>query len=307
MANRAIIPLYINSELLNNLFTVVIQEFIEVKSISTKDVITVNLSAPISEFSYDLLGKYAQGDLQLVLQNEYIKQRTEEKISTVIVLLTKLRSILGEQKMIKYITDPTALDTVEENDFIEFTTVLNPNPVLKRVHDIVEDFEINNLFSLSKKDDESLDKVSYNKDHIAAFLKGGLDRCRNERCIRYIAKPLKNSSNIIIVPIKNSCMLDNEDYLLNGRVTILGKVVKIVKDPDPNPNEIAASSKDNNMIWRSKDRFISNTYFDNIDLDLLEGIMGKNTNSRKSVAGGEEVNTDDVHTVIEIIPISISI
>jgi hypothetical protein len=305
MANRAIIPLYINSELLNNLFTVVIQEFIQVKSISTKDVITVNLSAPISEFSYDLLGKYAQGDLQLVLQNEYVKQRTEEQISTVIVVLTKLRSILGEQSMIKYITDSTVLDNVKENDFIEFTTVLSPNPVLKRVRDIVEDFEINNLFSIKKKDDEAPNKLGFDKERIASFLRGGLDRCRNERCIRYMARPLVDSSHIIIVPIKNSCMLDNEDYLLNGRVTILGKVVRVIKDPDS--DEIAASSKDNKISWGSRDRFISNTLFDNMDLDLIEGIMGKNASSRKPAASSEEVNVDDVHTVIEIIPISISI
>ena len=55
--NKAIIPLYINSAVLNNLFTVVIQEFVEIKSISTKDSVMVHLKTPLSELSYDLFGK----------------------------------------------------------------------------------------------------------------------------------------------------------------------------------------------------------------------------------------------------------
>jgi hypothetical protein len=303
MTNKAIIPLYVNSELLNNLFTVVIQEFIEVKSVSTKDVITVNLSAPISEFSYDLLGKYAQGDLQLVLQNEYVKQRTEEQISTVIVILTKLRSILNEQNMVKHITDSKVLDSVEENDFIEFTTILNLNPVLRRVHDIVEHFEIRNIFSIDKKSEEEPDKVGYNKENIAAFLKGGLEKCRNEKCIRYLARPLVDSSHIIIVPIKNTCMLDNEDYLLNGRVTVLGKVVKVIRNPELDE---VAPSEDNNSFRTAGKKFLSRTFFDNIDLDLLESIMG-NSGNRGLSKGNEVENINGINTVIEIIPISISI
>src|SRR5689334_12130462 len=103
MVNKALIPLYLNVDLLNNLYTVAVQEFVEIKSISNKDVIAVHLKAPVSELSYDIFGKYFQGDFEFVLQNEFVKQRTEERISINIVILKKLEALLKEQNLLKNI------------------------------------------------------------------------------------------------------------------------------------------------------------------------------------------------------------
>ena len=39
MDNRALIPLYLNGDMINNLYTIVIEEFAEIKSESTRKLV----------------------------------------------------------------------------------------------------------------------------------------------------------------------------------------------------------------------------------------------------------------------------
>lgn len=303
MANKAVIPLYINTDILNNLFTIVIQEFVEIKSISTKDVVTVHVKSPISEFSYDIFGRYIQGDLELVLQNEYMKQRTEEKISTVIVMLKKLRDILNTQGILKQVDKQIDFSSVEVSDYIEFTAQLQPNPILKKVGEIVDYYEIENMLSNEEKEDKR--NINGIKDLIH-FLKKGLVECRNEKCIRYIGYPTAQSSTLIVIPMKNSCMLEYEDYLLNGNVSIMGKVVRKHSLSDRDDVAVSLEKKQANNVSLRK-RLFSDTVFDNIDLGRLAKRIDERFPGMNISSSNDDVDLKGIDYVIEIIPISIAI
>ena len=51
MDNRALIPLYLNGDLINNLYTIVIEEFAEIKTESTRKLLTVSTNTPLYELT----------------------------------------------------------------------------------------------------------------------------------------------------------------------------------------------------------------------------------------------------------------
>lgn len=231
IGNRAIIPLYMNADMLNNLFTVVIQEYVEAKTISKKDAINIHLKTPISELSYDLFGRYMQGELEIQIQKEFTKQRTEQSISILIVILKQLKDILLAQGLLKSFTDNNA-NGANIDDYVEFPCRLRRNPIVQNVINTINMLQLSGAIN-ANQDEVSLDSLPVGsdvvslikRDELINYLKNSLDEHKKERCIRYIAESIDNPNDKYIVPIKTSSLVDNEDYLLNSKVTILGKVV----------------------------------------------------------------------------------
>jgi hypothetical protein len=300
MANKAIIPLYINIEILNNLFTSAIQEFSEIKSVSKKDIVTVHYKTPISEFSYDLFGKYVQGDLEIGFQNEFIKQKTDLSISQIVVVLNQLRDILETQGLLKQFNKLQDLSAVEENDYIEITTILQPNPKINRIKSIIEVYEIEKIFERGENKDIQLEDTMIS---FMTSIKDIFDKCIENKCQRFISYSTTHPNTAIITPLKKACMLDCEEYLLSGKVSIIGKVVK-------RHNYLgtfeSVMNKDS-FIKEIKKEFLSNTIMDKIDIDRL---VNKLENRFPGIIGKidmEEDNINNLDNIIEIIPISIVI
>jgi hypothetical protein len=295
MPNKAFIPLYINQDMLNNLFTIVIQEFVEIKSISTKDAVVVHLETPMSEFSYDIFGKYVQGNFEVTFQNESIKQRTEEKISTTIVVLKKLKDILSNQGLLKEIDTLDDLSLIQGNDFIEFTTQLQPNPVLNKVNSIIEGYEIEQMLS----DDEQL-----NSNQMISFLKQEFNNCKDSKCQRFIANPTAHNSSVIIVPVKKCCMLDYEDYMITNKVSIMGKVVKKFSIANDLETAVSSVNKDNYLL-NLRRQLLSNTLLDNIDFNnVIQKISAQRPGINSRVMSND-MSIENLDNMIEIVPIAI--
>lgn len=271
--NRAIIPLYLNTDMLNNLFTIVIQEFVEIKSMSTKDTVTVHLKTPMSELSYDLFGKFMQGELDIQIQNEFTKQRTEERISTTIVILKKLKDILSSQGLLKNMSGSSTEKGIEVNDYVEFPCKIKRNPYIENLINTINMLEIQGAVN-NKSDEVTADMTAaYNSNimnmvkrkELLDYLKSSLTTHKQERCIRYIAD---NTDNLFsaVIPIKMASLLDHEDYLLSGNVTILGKVIKNISTND-------TSAVDSNNDEVDYEYLISNdAFFDNIDYESLHSL-----------------------------------
>lgn len=303
MPNKAAIPLYINTDMLNNLFTIVIQEFAEIKSVSTKDAIAVHFKTPMSEFSYDIFGKYIQGDLEISYANEFIKQRTEEKISANIVIMKKLRDILSSQGILKEIDTLDNLRSIKENDYIQFTTQLEPNPILKKTTDIIEEYEIQNMLLGKQRDDGNGMGSDFD---LINTLKKWSDDCNGQRCKRLLSRHLTDNATIIIVPVKNSSMLDFEDYLLNGKVSIMGKVVKKYNVSDD--LEVATDENGKEEYLSKLERqLLSNTLLDKVDFNSIINKFGSRFSSINSKVVSNDIDVLSLNNIIEIIPISIVI
>jgi hypothetical protein len=301
--NKAIIPLYLNTEMLNNVFTIVIQEFVEIKSISTKDTLNIHLKTPLSELSYDLFGKYMQGEIDIQIQNEFTKQRTEERVATTIVIFKKLKDILSAQGLLKNLSSTNNYSDVVVNDYVEFSCKLNRNPYIENLMSTINLLEIQGTIDNSHSEITADGVANYSdlsnllkRKELLDYLKTSLSNHKQERCIRYIADNADNNISAV-VPIKMGGLLDHEDYMLGGNVTIFGKVIK----------SIATSGKalyTEELSNNNYEYLLSNdAFFDNIDYDRLHNV---NCPFLRRKPQPRKINNEAISKVkFEILPIAI--
>ena len=221
LKSKALIPLYINENLLNNLFTVVIQEFVQIKTISTKSQQAIKISTPLANV---IKGCYLQGTFNLELLDEYSKQRTEERISKIIVVFLETKQILEAENILNKITSSEDIHNIKENDYVELSCRLNKNPQLKQIEDIIKYMEMRTTLDI---------KDSSTDSQILNLLKSQVTDCKEAGCLRLMTDHLFNTNVKAIVPIQQRYVQDNIEDLYNN-VTILGKVVNVNKATEYN-------------------------------------------------------------------------
>jgi hypothetical protein len=287
MDNRALIPLYLNGDMINNLFTIVIQEFAEIKSENTRKQLTISANTPLYELT---CGKIIQGDLNVELLNEFSTEKIEARVSIVITILSRLKNILNEQSLLKVINSENDVKNIKEFDFVQFTSELYKNPVIEYIEDIISVMEMQLAFSPESAEggDESAEhKV---KRQVLKVLKEDMENCKKEKCLKYISSSIANSNTKVIVPLEIKYMADNLDYIQGSKITVLGKVVRISKENENNSNSL-----------------LSGTYFDYLDEEYFQEFKNrflKNTNLIRDYDKNQlEIN----EPVIEIIPIAMYI
>lgn len=224
MQNKTFIPFYLNNTIVNNLFTIAIHTFVEIKSVNTRNQVCLNINAPLSEILYDTCGQCIQGDFNLQLLNDFSKQKTEEKISTDILIFMKLIDILEQQHILKDVDTLNDINNIEINDYVQFTSKLNLNPQIKYIEDLIKALQMELAFP------EENDISHTNKKEVLSDLKKNLEDFKNTGCIRFISDHLYNLDAKFIVPLETKYMQDNLEYLNNANISVLGKVVNISKD-----------------------------------------------------------------------------
>ncbi|MBZ9688721.1 hypothetical protein G9F72_020590 [Clostridium estertheticum] len=287
MDNRALIPLYINGDLINNLYTIVIQEFAEIKSETTRKQLTISTITPLYELT---CGKIMQGDLNVQLVNEFSSQKIEERVSIVITILSRIKNILNDQSMLKIINNENDVKNIVEFDFIQFTGALYKNPVIEYIEDIIRVMEMQLAFSPENTEngDESQDhKV---KMQVLKILKDDMENCKREKCLKFISSSIGNSNTKVIVPIEIKYMADNLDYIEGAKITVLGKVVRISKENENNSNSL-----------------LSGTYFDYLDEGYFQEFKNRFLKSTNLIRDYDKSQIDINNPIIEIIPIAMYI
>lgn len=287
MDNRALIPLYLNGDLINNLYTIVIQEFAEIKSESTRKMLTITTNTPLYELT---CGKIMQGDLNVQLLNEFTSAKVEERVSIVITILSRLKNILTDQSMLKIINNEDDVKNIKEFDFVQFTGQLYKNPVIEYIEDITRVMEMQLAFS-----PESLENGDESKEHkvkrqVLQVLKADMENCKREKCLKFISSSIGQSNTKVVVPLEIKYMADNLDYIEGAKITVLGKVIRISKENENNSNSL-----------------LSGTYFDYLDEEYFQEFKNrflKNTNLIRDYDKNQlEIN----EPIIEIIPIAMYI
>ena len=189
MDNRALIPLYLNGDLINNLYTIVIQEFAEIKSESTRKMVTITTNTPLYELT---CGKIMQGDLNVQLINEFTSQRIEERISIVITILSRLKNILNDQSMIKIINNENDVKNIVEFDFVQFTGKLYKNPVIEYIEDIIRVMEMQLAFSPENIESGEESQEHKIKTQVLKILKEDMENCKKEKCLKFISSSIRH-------------------------------------------------------------------------------------------------------------------
>jgi hypothetical protein len=278
MDNRALIPLYLNGDMINNLFTIVIQEFAEIKSENIRKQLTISANTPLYELTS---GKIIQGDLNVQLLNEFSSQKIEERVSIVITILSRLKNILNEQSMLKVIRNESDMKSIKEFDFVQFTSELYKNPVIEYIENIIRVMEMQLAFSPESVEGGDESQEHKVKRQVLKVLKEDMENCKREKCLKYISSSIGNSSTKVIVPLEIKYMADNLDYIEGAKITVLGKVIRISKENENNSNSLLSGTYfdylDGEYFGQFKNRFLKNTNlirdYDKNQLEINEPII----------------------------------
>ena len=287
MDNRALIPLYINGDMINNLYTIVIQEFAEIKSESTRKQVTVSTITPLYELT---CGKIMQGDLSVQLINEFTSQKIEERVSIVITILSRIKSILSDQSMLKIINNENDVKNIKEFDFVQFTCELYKNPVIEYIENIIRVMEMQLAFSPQNAENGDEGQENKVKSQVLKILKEDMEICKREKCLKYISSSVGTSNTKVVVPLEIKYMADNLDYIEGARITILGKVVRISKENEFNSNSL-----------------LSGTYFDYLDEEYFQEFKNRFLKNTELIRDYDKSQLEINEPIIEIIPIAMYI
>ena len=272
MDNRALIPLYFNGDMINNLYTIVIQEFKEIKSENTRKQLTVSANTPLYELT---CGKIIQGDLNVQLLNEFSSQQIEERVSIVITILSRLKNILNEQTLLKVINNDSDVKNIKEFDFVQFTSELYKNPVIEYIEDIIRVMEMQLAFSPESAEDGDESKEHKVKRQVLKVLKEDMENCKREKCLKFISNTIGQNNSKIVVPLEVKYMADNLDYIAGAKITVLGKVIRVPKEKEINGYSLLSGTYfdylNEEYFAEFKSRFLKNTnLIRNYDKNLLK-------------------------------------
>lgn len=275
--NSAIIPLYANENLLNNLFTVVVQQYAQIRTVTTRSQQAIKITTPLANI---IKGPYIQGTCTIELLNEFANQRTEERISKIIVVLLETKGILEANNLLKKINTKQDIDNIQENDYVEFKSILSKNPQIEHIENIIKYMEMKHTFSPDAKE--------VNSD-ILANLKNSLEEWKNSNSLKFITAGLAGTNTRAVVPLQLRYMQDSIDDLYGNYVTVMGKVVK----------GIDRSNKDISLS--------SHTYYDFLDDVHFKGFKDKFL--KDSPIGGMYRNNliNDETSFMEVLPIAMYI
>ncbi|WBW97913.1 hypothetical protein [Oceanirhabdus sp. W0125-5] len=292
----AFIPLYLNSALMSNLFTVAnlnLSSDVSVQSISTKTQQNTSYTVPMSELTRDLTGRFIQGEFKFNLATELQLEQTAIEITALI----KLKRILQSKSLIRIMSSPLDIQNVREKEYIEFQGVVNHNPHLRYIEKMIDYIETDNLIDGIKsidsiKDENKLDtqmkKVNLKKQ-LLGDLKDKINQYKDERCEYLITEGLYGSGLRAIIPVENKHLLDNIEHMMACRVTVLGKVIKL-----GTLAEFGLSDRGMN-------------YLDHVDDRILNELANKETSrfaKRMEQEDEHTLNADE--PVMLILPLSIS-
>ena len=239
-ADQLMIPVYINEKIVLDMLAIIEDGFSTVSQISYTEHKENNnsqkLEAEIST-SAIILSKLLKIDLNGGLSHSgnsgENESYTKEKVHTNVSLLSKFRSFLIKEKILKSDFDVKA---VKIGDFIEVEGELQKNPLINYLDTFVNLYHMCNIF---EETPQLGSKTS------ARILKQQNEKL--EKQIKMFADELKHSGTIDFILSDQNCSVvlsaqeqylanDNVSEILGGHFKVLGKVVAICKDETENIN-----------------------------------------------------------------------
>lgn len=233
-SDRLIIPVYINEKIVLDMLAILEDGFSMVSQVNytehRESSSTQKAEAGVSS-SATILSKLLKIDISGEFDHSGSKGENKsvakEKVHTNVSLLTKFRSFLIEQKMLK---SEFAVSNMQIGDFIEVEGELQKNPLINYMELFLDLFRMVDIFS----EKPELGK----KTQVNSQKQKNLDTVKQ---IKAFAEELKQSGTVdfILADKKGTVVLsaqeqylsnDNISEILGGRFKILGKVIAICKD-----------------------------------------------------------------------------
>lgn len=215
------IPLYINSDTIVNMYKIALVRFREIDVFANRKEIIINSNVPLSELT---CGKISQGTAFVQVLQGFLNLTLQEITACPITTFVKLHQLLTEYRLLKNITNIQILEKCQIGDIIQISCRIYKSPQLKKLQELINTIEIENIFNPNKRTVEGgIDKVA-----LLEYLKNTYCSLQDNNCIEYISEPLFNNYKAVI-HLENKYLNAYSQCLENKYVTIIGKVNSINK------------------------------------------------------------------------------
>lgn len=294
MNKSAIIPLYLNSIMVDNLFTILVEELSLSLKNDLREQVVVNIDTPLREL---IKGQYVQGDFKLQLLNEYSRENYAQIRVKRIDIFVQLMRILRQQSMIKKIDHDDINPTqINAGDYIEVHCELMEDHLIRWFQEI--ESVVNSMSYLNKSKASQLNDVDLvQKAH------DELRKYNESKNTRLITEKFKHNNIRFTFIIEDEFIEGAFGNMLEGPVTIIGKVIKKLEPSQ----ESEVVDKDNNNNNKSRrvctycDKFINYMEMDKLENKIND--INKITDNIRIPDNFLEDNNEDC--IYKIIPLAI--
>ncbi|GAA0781376.1 DUF6414 family protein [Hathewaya limosa] len=220
------IPLYLNSRMVSNLFTILIAEFSITETESIKKQVTLGVNTPLSEI---IKGQYIQGDVSLQVLNELSQSQTLEFQIKEISVFINLMKILNEHNLLKQCNpnNNDKIPKINKGDYVQLNCELSEDPLIKWFKDM--EGTVNHM---SYVNPEKADKL--NQTCFMQGVKNALDKYNDSPSTNVIMKNCYNGNTGAYLKLEKECFQENMNHIFEGPVTVVGKVANSVQGKQMN-------------------------------------------------------------------------
>ena len=227
-SDRLIIPVYINEKIVLDMLAIMEDGFSMVSQINytehTENNSVQKADAEIST-STTLLSKLLKIDVSGGLSHEGNRGQNEniikEKVHTNVSLLSKFRSFLVEQKILKSDLD---FSKMQVGDFIEVEGELQKNPIINYMDSFIDLFRMVDIFTEQPQTKKSKPR----EDETVTQIKSFAEELKHSGTIDFILSDAKGTT---VLSVQEQYLAnDNISEIIGGHFKVLGKVISICKE-----------------------------------------------------------------------------
>ena len=231
-SDRLIIPVYINEKIVLDMLAIIEDGFSMVSQINytehTENNSVQKADAEIST-STTLLSKLLKIDVSGGLSHEGNRGQNEniikEKVHTNVSLLSKFRSFLVEQKILKSDLD---FSKMQVGDFIEVEGELQKNPIINYMDSFIDLFRMVDTFTEQPQTKKSKPR----EDETVTQIKSFAEELKHSGTIDFI---LSDEKGTTVLSVQEQYLAnDNISEIIGGHFKVLGKVISICKEDTEN-------------------------------------------------------------------------
>ena len=231
-SDRLIIPVYINEKIVLDMLAIIEDGFSMVSQINytehTENNSVQKADAEIST-STTLLSKLLKIDVSGGLSHEGNRGQNEniikEKVHTNVSLLSKFRSFLVEQKILKSDLD---FSKMQVGDFIEVEGELQKNPIINYMDSFSDLFRMLDIFTEQPQTKKSKPR----EDETVTQIKSFAEELKHSGTIDFI---LSDEKGTTVLSVQEQYLAnDNISEIIGGHFKVLGKVISICKEDTEN-------------------------------------------------------------------------
>ena len=231
-SDRLIIPVYINEKIVLDMLAIIEDGFSMVSQINytehTENNSVQKADAEIST-STTLLSKLLKIDVSGGLSHEGNRGQNEniikEKVHTNVSLLSKFRSFLVEQKILKSDLD---FSKMQVGDFIEVEGELQKNPIINYMDSFIDLFRMVDIFTEQPQTKKSKPR----EDETVTQIKSFAEELKHSGTIDFI---LSDEKGTTVLSVQEQYLAnDNISEIIGGHFKVLGKVISICKEDTEN-------------------------------------------------------------------------